>query len=105
MGVRGRGEGMQRVRWTDCLYASRLASAVGAWPFTDNFTSTETSQLLLATLSAGPVGVGEPIGAVNGPNLLDAVRLGGVIVKPDVSLTPTDGSYTNIAPSTDTRRL
>ena len=103
--IRTSGDRMQRARWTDFLYASRLASAVGAWPFTDNFTSTETSQLLLATLSAGPVGVGDPIGALNGPNLLRSVRLDGVIVKPDVPLTPTDASYANMAHGTDTPQI
>ncbi len=103
--IRTSGDRMKRARWTDFLYASRLASAVGAWPFTDNFTSMETSQLLLATLSAGPVGVGDPIGALNGPNLLHAVRLDGVIVKPDVPLTPTDGSYSNMAHGTDTPQI
>ena len=103
--IRTSGDRMQRARWTDFLYASRLASAVGAWPFTDNFTSTETSQLLLATLSAGPVGVGDPIGALNGPSLLQSVRMDGVIVKPDVPLTPTDASYANMAHGTDTPQI
>ena len=103
--IRTSGDHMQRDRWTDFLYASRLASAVGSWPFTDNFTSTQTSQLLLATLSAGPVGVGDAIGALNGPNLLQAVRLDGVIVKPDVPLTPTDASYGNMAHGTDTPQI
>ena len=67
--------------------------------------STETSQLLLATLSAGPVGIGDQIGSINGPNLLHAVRRDGVIVKPDVPLTPTDASYSNMAHSTDTPQI
>ena len=64
--IRTSGDHLQRDRWTDFLYASRLGSALGAWPFTDNFMSTETSQLLLATLSAGPVGIGDQIGSING---------------------------------------
>ena len=103
--IRTSGDRLQRDRWTDFLYASRLASALGAWPFTDNFISTETSQLLLATLSAGPVGMGDPIGALNGANLLRAVRRDGVIVKPDVPLTPTDASYSNMAHGTDTPQI
>jgi hypothetical protein len=103
--IRTSGDHLQRDRWTDFLYASRFGSALGVWPFTDNFKSTETSQLLLATLSAGPLGVGDPIGSINGPNLLHAVRRDGVIVKPDAPLTPTDASYSNMAHSTDTPQI
>jgi len=99
--IRTSGDHLQRDRWTDFLYASRLASALGAWPFTDNLMSAETSQLLLATLSAGPVGIADQIGSINGANLLHAVRRDGVIVKPDVPLTPADASYSNMAHSTD----
>jgi hypothetical protein len=86
-----------RDRWTNFLYTSRLASALGIWPFTDVFLSTEADNLLVATLSAGPVGVGDPIGALNGANLLGAARRDGVIVKPDVPLTPIDSSYRSMA--------
>ena len=103
--IRTSGDHLQRDRWPDFLYASRLASALGAWPFTDNLMSTEISQLLLATLSAGPVGIGDPIGSINGGNLLHAVRRDGVIVKPDVPLTPTDASYSNMAHSADTPQV
>ena len=82
-----------RTRWRDFVYASRLASALGIWPFTDVFMSTETDNLLLATLSAGPVGVGDAIGTMSASNLLRAVRPDGVIVKPDVPLTPIDASF------------
>jgi hypothetical protein len=80
-------------RWTNFLYTSRLAAALGLWPFTDVLMSTETGNLLVATLSGGPVGIGDPIGAISGPNLLRAARADGVIVKPDVPLTPIDSSY------------
>jgi hypothetical protein len=103
--IRTSGDRMQRDRWPDFLYASRLASALGAWPFTDNFLSTETVQLLLATLSAGPVGVGDPIGSLQASNLLRAVRTDGVIVKPDVPLTPSDASYAAMASGTDTPQV
>ena len=63
--IRTSADHLERDRWTDFLYSSRLASALGAWPFTDNLLSTETSQLLLATLSAGPVGIGDQIGSIN----------------------------------------
>jgi hypothetical protein len=95
--IRTSADRLGRDKWTDFLYTSRLASAMGIWPFTDNFLSTETSQLMLATLSAGPVGIGDAIGAMNAANLLRSVRKDGVIVKPDAPLTPTDASYLNMA--------
>jgi hypothetical protein len=82
-------------RWWSFLYASRLASAVGVWPFTDVFFSSETGNMLLATLSAGPVGVGDKIGAINAGNLRRAARRDGVIVKPDVPVAPIDASFWN----------
>ncbi len=86
-------------RWNAFLYASRLIGAAGAWPFTDVFMSNETSNLLLATLSAGPVGIGDPIGGINSGNLLSAIRADGVIVKPDVPITPIDSSFVKDAQS------
>jgi hypothetical protein len=80
-------------RWTSFLYASRLVGAVGAYPFTDVLMSSETSNLLLATLSAGPVGIGDAIGNIDAPNLLRSVRQDGVIVKPDAPITPLDSSF------------
>lgn len=55
--------------------------------------SSETNTLLLATLSAGPVGIGDAIGKENKANLLKAVRADGVIVKPDAPVVPVDQSY------------
>jgi hypothetical protein len=84
-----------RAYWSNFLYAGRLASAIGLWPFTDVFMSYETGNLLMATLSGGPVGVGDPIGAPDAKNLRQAARSDGVIVKPDVPLTPIDASFWN----------
>jgi hypothetical protein len=99
--IRTSADRLQRERWTDFLYTSRFASALGIWPFTDNFPSTETTHMLLATLSAGPVGVGDPVGKLSAPNLLRSVRRDGVIVKPDVPLTPIDASYLSMARNAD----
>ena len=88
-------------RWNNFLYASRLASALGVWPFSDVFMSSETENLLLATLSAGPVGIGDGIGKLSAANLLKAVRPDGVIVKPDVPIVPLDSSFQNSAHGTD----
>ncbi len=79
-----------RERWSHFLYSSRLATAVGAWPFTDVFMSSERDNLLLATLSAGPLGIGDELGKINPENLLMSVRKDGMIVKPDVAVLPTD---------------
>jgi hypothetical protein len=99
--IRGAQDRFEPGKWTAFLYASRLIGAVGAWPFSDVFMSTETSNLLLATLSAGPVGVGDQIGTMNTANLLRAVRADGIIVKPDSPITPLDASYIANAQSLD----
>ncbi len=83
----------ERSKWDAALYTSQLAGAVGAWPWVDVFMSTETRDLLLANLSAGPVGVGDQIGSESKANLLQVARPDGVLVKPDVPLTPTDSTY------------
>jgi hypothetical protein len=49
--------------------------------------------MILAVLSAGPVGTGDFLGQVDKANILKAVRADGVIIKPDVPLVPTDASY------------
>jgi hypothetical protein len=99
--IRGSQDRFVKERWTPFLFASRLIAAMGAWPFTDNLKSTETSNLLLATLSAGPVGVGDQIRAMNTANLLRAARSDGTIVKPDSPLVPLDASYIDAAQSRD----
>jgi hypothetical protein len=87
----------ERGKWNNCLYASRFASAVGAWPWTDVYSSSETRNLLIGTLSAGPVGVGDALGTIDTNNLFKAVRSDGVIVKPDVPLVPLDQDYVDDA--------
>jgi hypothetical protein len=93
--IRASEDRFDRTRWTNFLYASRLAGALGVWPFTDVFLSSETANLVLATLSAGPVGVGDRLGAIDAANLARAVRADGVIVKPDVPIVPIDRSFWN----------
>lgn len=88
-------------RWTSFLYASRLAGSLGVWPFADVFMSSETQNLLLSTLSAGPVGVGDRIGNLSIANLSRTVRPDGVIVKPDAPIVPIDASFQNSAAAVD----
>ena len=99
--IRGSQDRFVTARWTPFLFASRLIGAVGAWPFTDVFLSTERSNLLLATLSAGPVGIGDQIGTMNAANILRSVRADGTIVKPDAPIAPLDASYIAAAAGTD----
>ncbi len=80
-------------RYHDFLYASRFASALGIWPWSDVFMSGETNNLLISNLSAGPVGTGDEIGKENRANILKTVRADGVIIKPDTAVVPVDSAY------------
>jgi hypothetical protein len=91
--IRVSDDRFQRSHWDNFLYTSRLAGALGIWPWSDVFMSTEKNNLLLATLSAGMVGVGDAIGAENKENLLRVARPDGVLVKPDEPLVPLDEIY------------
>jgi hypothetical protein len=91
--IRVSDDRFQRSHWDNFLYTSQLAAALGIWPWTDVFMSTETNNLLLANLSAGMVGVGDAIGAESKENLLRVARPDGVLVKPDAPLVPLDEVY------------
>ncbi|QMU69988.1 carbohydrate-binding protein [Streptacidiphilus sp. P02-A3a] len=80
-------------KWDVFLYDSQLAGSLGVWPWVDVFMSGETDNLLLANLSAGPVGVGDALEQVDAGNLAKVVRPDGVIVKPDAPIVPTDATY------------
>jgi len=99
--IRVSNDHFTRARWDEFLYASRLAGSLGVWPWADVFMSTEKYNLLLATLSAGIVGVGDPIGKINKGNLLHSVRADGVIVKPDTPVVPVDDLYIQDAKGLD----
>jgi hypothetical protein len=91
--IRTSHDRFERKDWDMFLYDSRLASALGIWPWTDVFRSSEEGNLLLATLSAGPVGVGDSLAEIDVADLLHSVRRDGVIVKPDVTIRPLDRMY------------
>jgi hypothetical protein len=95
--IRTSTDRFDRDNWDSFLYDSRLAAAVGLWPWTDVFYSDELPNLILSTLSAGPVGVGDALGETNAHNLSAAVRADGLIVKPDSPLLPIDSMYTSEA--------
>jgi hypothetical protein len=86
-----------RDKWDSFLYDSRLATAVGLWPWTDVFFSNELPNLILSALSGGPVGVGDALGETNAHNLSAAVRADGLIVKPDTPLLPVNSMYASDA--------
>ncbi len=77
-------------RWRHFVYTSSLAHAMGLWPWTDTLMSRNTGDILLATLSAGPVGVGDQMGHESWSNIRKVIRSDGRIVKPDAPLLPTD---------------
>ncbi|WP_194904328.1 carbohydrate-binding protein [Catenulispora rubra] len=87
------GDRFERSKWDDFLYNSQLVGSLGAWPWADVTMSTETSNLLLQDLSAGPVGVGDPIGAESAANLNSVAEADGTIVKPDTPIVPDDATY------------
>ena len=100
--IRSSGDRFGPTRWSDFLYSSRLASALGEWPFSDVFMSSETNNLILATLSGGPVGIGDALGTISQENLLKSIRPDGIIVKPDVAATPRDSVFIADAQGIDT---
>ncbi|HUL44948.1 MAG TPA: hypothetical protein VLY03_11410 [Bacteroidota bacterium] len=91
--IRVSGDRFEKSKWKEFLYGSRMASALGIWPWCDVFMSSETPNILLATLSAGMVGIGDSIGSENLRNISMSVRSDGVIVKPDAPVVPLDISY------------
>jgi hypothetical protein len=91
--VRVSNDRFERSKWDAELYVSQMASALGEWPWLDTFNSDETPNLILATLSAGPVGFGDDMNKINAANIATCARGDGVIVKPDSSIVPLDRTY------------
>ena len=84
-----------RPRFYACLFTSRLAGALGLWPWDDVCMSWRRDNVLLQDLSAGVVGFGDPIGKTNVANLMRTCRSDGVLIKPDVPIVPIDRAYLN----------
>lgn len=93
LAVRVSPDGFNRSHWDAALINSRISSAVGLWPFADAFGCRNHKDILLATLTAGPIGAGDALGAIESVGLKQAVRPDGVIVKPDVPITITDDTW------------
>jgi hypothetical protein len=99
--IRVSDDRFQRSRWDDFLYGSALAHAVGLWPWSDVFMSRELPELILATLSGGPVGVGDALGEIDASHLRMAMRTDSVLLKPDVPVQPIDASFVSDAQSSN----
>jgi hypothetical protein len=63
------------------------------WPWVDVYMSRSTPDILLSTLTAGMIGVGDPMGEFDKTNLSLAARTDGVDVKPDRPITPIDKTF------------
>ena len=98
--IRAAGDGLTRERWMQLAFNARLIHELGAWPATDVMPSSDTAAMLFATLSGGPVGIGDAFEAIDRANLFKVARADGVIVKPDEPLMPLDASYLSQASKT-----
>ncbi len=87
--------------WRNFHTTSMFASAVGLWPFKDNFQSAPgqrtvrsekwpLEEALISVLSAGLVGPSDRIGHADPALLMRTCRKDGVLLKPDRPATPID---------------
>ena len=97
VGIRVGSDAFARVHWDELLLGSRLAQSVGLWPFADELQTVNVKDVLMSTLTAGPLGLGDALGTTNAANLRQAVRADGVIVKPDVPALPMDSSWVGLS--------
>jgi hypothetical protein len=83
------------VLWAWFLHTNVIARALGLWPYKDVFHSAASSatrevEALLSALSAGPVGVGDRVGAADPALIRRTCRADGVLVRPDVPIAALD---------------
>ena len=86
----------KEVYWPQFHTAGMLAWAVGVLPFKDNFQSDERAgqaEALVATLSAGIVGVSDGLGRTRPEFVMPTCRADGMLLKPDRPATPTDTMF------------
>ncbi len=88
-------------KWHDFILTSQLGYELGMWPWCDVFKSSETGNMILAVLSAGPVGTGDAIGKEDKNNIMKTCRQDGVLVKPDVPVIAVDKDYVEEAKGED----
>jgi hypothetical protein len=86
------------VLWAWFLHTNVIARALGLWPYKDVFHSaagseTREVEALLSALSAGPVGVGDRVGASDPALIRRTCRADGVLVRPDVPVAAIDRAW------------
>jgi len=86
--------------WAWFCYSNSLARTLGLSPFKDVFRTDGAAgsvvpevEALLSAWSAGPVGIGDPRGAVNADLVSRVCRADGVLVAPDVPVAAIDASF------------
>jgi hypothetical protein len=85
--------------WAWFLYTNALARALGLWPFKDVFRSDGAPEhhseveALLSSLSGGPVGIGDPVGATDADLVRRTCRADGVLLKPDAPVAAVDRCF------------
>jgi len=80
----------------DTFWTQRPASAAATghpWGPHDNPGSNCELNLLIATLSTGPVGISDKAGNTNKTLLMHAMRPDGWLIQPDRPVTPVDASF------------
>ncbi len=86
--------------WAWFLYTNALVRPFGLWPYKDVFRSDghggstdPDAEAALAALSAGPVGIGDPLGAADRDLVLRCARADGLLVAPDAPIAATARSF------------
>jgi hypothetical protein len=86
--------------WAWFLLTNAFARALDLRPYKDVFRSDRADpdhhsevEALLAALSSGPVGIGDPIGRADREIVLRTCRDDGVLVRPDVALAAVDRGF------------
>ncbi|HVI04930.1 MAG TPA: hypothetical protein VM711_02405, partial [Sphingomicrobium sp.] len=98
--IRAAGDGLTRSKWSQLVFNARFIRELGAWPATDVTASSDAAAMLFATLSGGPVGIGDAFEQLDRANIFKVARADGEIVKPDEPLTPIARSYLSQARKT-----
>jgi len=91
--------------WSWFLYGNALARALGLHPFKDVFLSFRDgdgprdgdphaeAEALIASLSTGPVGLGDRVGRTDRDLVLRTCRSDGVLLKPDAPIAALDRCF------------
>lgn len=82
--------------WPAFHIVNLVADAVGLLPFKDNFLTREfraEGEALISALSAGMVGIGDPIREADPDLILRTCRKDGVLLKPDRPALPLDFTF------------